>query len=158
MTRPLSSADRDPIRVILERTGVFTGEEVRVALSLIDESFAKPDDHDPYRFVVAEAGTERRVVGYVCFGTTPLTTGTYDLYWIAVDPTFQGGGVGTLLVDAVLDAMRAAGGRLLLIETSSRAEYARTRDFYDRAGMTLEARVRDFYAPGDDRLIYARRV
>ncbi len=131
---------------------------MRVALSLIDESFAKPDDPDPYRFVVAEAAAERRVVGYVCFGTTPLTTGTYDLYWIAVDPTFQGGGVGSLLVDAVLDAMRAAGGRLLLIETSSRAEYARTREFYDRAGMTLEARVRDFYSPGDDRLIYARRV
>lgn len=131
---------------------------MRVALSLIDERFAKPDDQDPYQFVVAESTTERRVVGYVCFGTTPLTTGTYDLYWIAVDPTFQGGGVGTLLVDAVLDAMRAAGGRLLLIETSSRPDYAKTRDFYDRAGMSLEARVRDFYSPGDDRLIYARRV
>jgi ribosomal protein S18 acetylase RimI-like enzyme len=170
VTRALSLADREPIRAILERTGVFTAEEVRVALSLIDETFAKPDGPDPYRFVVAESvaesaaesagesAAEKRVVGYVCFGTTPLTTGTYDLYWIAVDPTLHGAGIGTLLVDAVLAAMRTAGGRLLLIETSSREDYAKTRLFYERAGLTLEARVRDFYSAGDDRLIYAKRV
>lgn len=125
---------------------------------MVDESFARPDQPDPYHFVVAESTDDRRVLGYVCFGTTPLTTGTYDLYWIAVDPTLHGGGIGTLLVDAVLATMRADGGRLLLIETSSRADYANTRAFYERAGLTIEARVRDFYSPGDDRLIYAKRL
>ncbi len=108
--------------------------------------------------MVAETTDERRLVGYVCFGTTPLTTGTYDLYWIAVDPTLHGRGIGSALLGAVLAAMRAAGGRLLLIETSSRADYANTRTFYERAGLTLEARIRDFYSPGDDRLIYAKRL
>ena len=95
-------------------------------------------------------------MGYACWGPTPGTQGTYDLYWIVVDPTWQGKGVGTQLLDAVEQALLAAGGRLIVVETSSRADYAPTRAFYERRGYTPAARLRGYYAPADDLMIYLK--
>ena len=98
------------------------------------------------------------VAGYACFGATPLTQGTYDLYWIAVDPKLHGAGVGRALMRATEDAVRAEGGRLLLIETASKPSYDKTRAFYLAWGCSEVARVPDFYAIGDDKVIYARTL
>lgn len=98
------------------------------------------------------------MAGYVCFGHTPCTEGTYDLYWIATDPALQGRGVGRTLERAVEEEVRARRGRMVLIETASKDSYAATRAFYDRAGYCEVARVPDFYAPGDDRVIYAKKL
>ena len=96
------------------------------------------------------------VQGYACYGPHALTEGTYDLYWIAVDPAAQGQGVGHALMAQVEAGVRAQGGRLLLIETSSIASYDAARRLYASAGYGLEATVRDFYEPGDDLLIFAK--
>ena len=95
-------------------------------------------------------------MGYACWGPTPGTQGTYDLYWIVVDPTWQGKGVGTQLLDAVERALLAAGGRLIVVETSSRDDYAPTRTFYERRGYAQAARLRGYYAPADDLVIYLK--
>ncbi len=142
--------DRAPIEALLCATNAFTDAEVLVALELVDEPRASG-----YRFVVAEV--EGQVAGYACFGETPCTVGTYDLYWIAVDPARQNLGLGRALLDAVERAVRAENGRLLVIETASKPEYAATRAFYERCGLELAARIRDFYARGDDKLVYCRR-
>ena len=137
---------------------VFSPEEIDCALSLVDETFADPSPADPYRFLVAADGDEQwRVLGYACFGTTPLTRGTCDLYWIAVDPSLHGGGIGRRLLDEVERALRAEGQHQLVIETSSRCDYEPTRSFYLRVGYSEEARVRDFYARGDDKVFYVKR-
>lgn len=99
-----------------------------------------------------------KVAGYVCYGHTPCTDGTYDLYWIATDPTLHGKGAGQALTRAVEEAVKAAHGRMVLIETASKDSYVNTRNFYLRAGYTEVARVPDFYATGDDRVIYAKKV
>jgi ribosomal protein S18 acetylase RimI-like enzyme len=157
--RPLRLSDRGAIASILERTGVFSRDELDCALSLVDETFADPDQPDPYRFVIAaDAGDDTRVLGYACFGTTPLTKGTCDLYWIAVDPALHGGGVGRALLEEVERSLRADGQHQLVIETSSRADYEPTRAFYLRVGCVEEARVRDFYARGDDKVFYVKRL
>ena len=137
---------------------VFSPEEIDCALSLVDETFADPSPADPYRFLVAADGDEQwRVLGYACFGTTPLTRGTCDLYWIAVDPSLHGGGIGRRLLDEVERVLRAEGQHQLVIETSSRSDYEPTRSFYLRVGYSEEARVRDFYARGDDKVFYVKR-
>jgi len=82
--------------------------------------------------------------------------GSYDLYWIAVDPATQGRGLGRLLVDAAEQHVRGLGGRRMFIDTSSRPDYAATRSFYERCGYACEATLRDYYAPGDGKAIFAK--
>lgn len=144
--------DRAPLERLLRGSGFFTGDEVSVALELIDLGI---EGRDTYRFFVAEDGGE--AAGYCCYGPTPCTEGTFDLYWIAVRPDLRRGGVGRALMEAAEGAVRARGGRLLLVETASKPLYDPTRAFYERIGYRIEARVRDFYRPGDDKIIYAKR-
>ncbi len=148
--RDIEPRDRAAIARILAATEAFSPAELDVALELVDE----PREAG-YRFVVAELDGD--VAGYACFGATPCTVGTYDLYWIAVDPARHNKGLGRALLDAVELAVRDENGRLLIIETASKPEYAATRAFYERCGLELAARIRDFYACGDDKLVYCRR-
>jgi ribosomal protein S18 acetylase RimI-like enzyme len=146
---------------LLVETGAFRAEEVAVALALFDASQAAgsagaTDAPVDYEFV--GAFEEEHLVGYACFGATPATDGTYDLYWLAVDPAVQGRGIGRALVRDVEEKLIARGGRLLVVETSSRPDYASTRQFYTRSGYTEAARVRDFYAPADDRILLTTRL
>lgn len=147
--RPLRRADRAEIERIVRATRAFREDEVAVAMELVDA-----DESEGYRFVVAEV--EGKVAGYACFGATPLTIGTWDLYWIAVDPAMQGKKIGRSLFHAAVDAVRAERGRMLLIETGGKASYGATRNAYLAWGCREVARVPDFYEVGDDKVVYAR--
>lgn len=156
----LSPEDRGRVAEILQTAGNFRPEEIDVALELFDESFAGPD----YRFVGAYDRAEhpcdaRRstLAAFACFGPTPCTDRTFDLYWLAVDHAAQGTGCGTLLLSEVERRLEALHARLVVVETSSRSEYATARAFYRRRGYVEAARVREFYAPEDDRIILTKR-
>jgi GNAT superfamily N-acetyltransferase len=159
----LRSEDRARVAELLVATRAFSREEVSVALELFDtshpergEGAASPADPDyEFRGAYDEDGL---LLGYACFGATPETEGTYDLYWLAVHPDAQGRGVGRALVDRVEQELASRGARLLVVETSSRPDYAHTRTFYAREGYAEVARVRDFYAPADDRIILTTRL
>ena len=99
-----------------------------------------------------------RLIGYACFGATPATDRTYDLYWIAVRPEAQRTGAGAALMSAVESQLAARPARMLVVETSSRDDYAPTRRFYQKRGYEEAARLRDFYAPGDDRVVLSKRL
>jgi ribosomal protein S18 acetylase RimI-like enzyme len=146
---------------LLVDTGAFHADEVQVALSLFDLTLAadgaQPADA-PADYEFVGAFDEQRLVGYACFGATPATEGTFDLYWLAVDRAVQGRGIGRALVRAVEEKLIGRGGRLLVVETSSRPDYESTRRFYARSGYTEAARVRDFYAPADDRILLTTRL
>ncbi len=96
--------------------------------------------------------------GFACFGPRSLTQGTYDLYWIAVDPAAKRNGVGRNLMEQVEKDVAALGGRLLIVETSGLEKYAPTRAFYEGIGYSKEATIHDFYAPGDDLVVYTHKV
>jgi ribosomal protein S18 acetylase RimI-like enzyme len=112
-------------------------------------------DHPDYRILVAEK--DRRIVGYVCFGPTPMTEGTWDLYWIASGPEVRGKGVGSALVSAMEGELRRKNARLMRVETSASEAYGPTRGFYEAMKYREEARFRDFYKPGDDLIILSKR-
>jgi ribosomal protein S18 acetylase RimI-like enzyme len=99
-----------------------------------------------------------RVVGFACFGPHPLTEGTFDLYWIAVEPHARRQGVGRALLSQVETEVKARDGRLLLIETSGLSSYTPTRQFYESCDYRREATIRDFYAPGDDLIIFVKEL
>ena len=149
--RPVGRAQRARLERLTAATGVFRPEEVATAAELLDASLAGDDD---YRFLGAYDGEE--LAGYACWGPTPGTLGTADLYWIVVDPTRQHRGIGTQLLGAVESRLIAEGCRLIVIETSSRADYAATRAFYERRGYARVATIPGYYAPGDDLAIYLK--
>lgn len=140
---------------ILQNTPEFKPSEVVVAEEVIDSYL-----HDPhgsgYHIFVAE--DESAVVGYISYGPTPLTEGTWDIYWIAVSAEKQGRGIGGALMAHAEDKIRRAQGRLILIETSSKPEYENTRRFHLSHGYEVAGRIPDFYAPGDDKLILQKRL
>ncbi len=99
-----------------------------------------------------------RVAGYVCFGPTPMTEGTWDLYWIATHPSLRGHGVATALVEAMERQLREAGARLVRVETSHQDDYGAAHRFYVRHQYPEVARLVDFYKPGDDLVIMMKRL
>lgn len=152
--RKLRADDIPQIEEMLVATGAFTDAEVEVALELLEIVRIDLNQQDYEVAIDEHAG---RVAGYVLFGPVPLTEGTFDLYWIAVDPQTQGKGGGRRLVAHVEQSVKKRGGRLLCLETSSQGGYERTRKFYEKAGFVEESCLRDFYKPGDDRLTYVKR-
>jgi ribosomal protein S18 acetylase RimI-like enzyme len=98
------------------------------------------------------------MLGYICFGPTPMTQATWDLYWIAVASEAQGRGLGKRIYAAFAESIAARGGKQVRIETSSQESYAATGGFYERLGFSLDGKLRDFYADGDDLLIFYRKL
>lgn len=152
--RPLSAADRGPLATLLGRIETFSPQEVACALELIDLALT-PNNPD---YQVQVALKDDRVVGYVCYGPTPMTEGTFDLYWIASDPSVRGQGVGSSLVSGMEADLRRRGCRLIRVETSAMEAYGPTRGFYAAMHYHEEARIRDFYKVGEDLIILTKRT
>jgi GNAT superfamily N-acetyltransferase len=147
--------DRQTVRQLVESTGVFSPVEIDVAVELVDECLARGAESG-YYFIFAEE--DGRTVGYASYGPIALTAASFDLYWIAVDKSMHGRKIGRLLLDKTEELVREAGGKQIYIETSNRHQYVATRGFYLRCGYEQAALLEDFYAPGDDKVIYAKRV
>ncbi|MFA6723412.1 MAG: GNAT family N-acetyltransferase [Lentisphaeria bacterium] len=153
--RELRLEDRSQVLRILSLSGMFSQAEIEVADELLGIFLQKPEQKD---YCIHVASLDGELAGYVCFGPSPATAGSFDLYWIAVHPRLQSQGIGKKLLRFVEQECRSQGGRLLIIETSSRELYAPTQAFYARNGYRVEARIKDYYAKDDDRLIYTRKL
>lgn len=127
---------------------------MQCATELVDLALT-PNNPD-YTILVADR--DGQLVGYVCYGPTPMTEGTFDLYWIASDPAVRGQGVGASLIAGMEADMRRRGARAIRVETSATEAYGPTRGFYASMKYTEEARFRDFYKVGDDLIILAKRL
>jgi ribosomal protein S18 acetylase RimI-like enzyme len=148
-------SDLRSLRRLVTATGVFYAEERAIALELLRERLAR-GPKSGYEFIFAERRGE--LVGYCAWGAVPLTKGSYDLYWIAVAPEAQGLGIGRRLMELAERAVARRGGGRLYVETSSRAAYARTRRFYRAAGYQRAARLADFYAPADHKIVFCKTL
>jgi GNAT superfamily N-acetyltransferase len=149
------SKDKPALVKILHHTPEFKPAEVVVAEEVID-SFLDDPQESGYHVLIAES--DATVIGYICYGPTPLTEGTWDIYWMAVNPERQDKGIGAALLEAAEESIIEAGGRLAIIETSSIPSYEKTRRFHHHHGYELVARVPGFYAIGDDKLILRKRL
>jgi len=140
---------------ILKNTPEFQPFEIIVAIEVID-SCLDDGENSGYRILIAEDDTE--ITGYICYGPTPLTESTWDLYWEAVDREKRGQGIGRALMKAAEDDIMESKGRMALIETSSTPAYEKTRRFHLGNGYEIIARIPDFYAPGDDKIILRKNI
>jgi D-alanine-D-alanine ligase len=149
----LAPADRPAIAALVSATGFFNPEEVEVALELVDDRLAH-GRASHYRFLVGEV--EGEVAGYACWGPIAGTAAAADLYWIVVDPRFQGRRVGAALLAASEARMAAEGRTRIYVETSTRAQYEPSRAFYRAQGYHLAAELADFYGPGDGKAMFLK--
>jgi ribosomal protein S18 acetylase RimI-like enzyme len=152
--RPMTRKDKPAILRILKNTPEFTPAETVLADEVIEDYLFNPEESG-YFILVAES--ESGIAGYVCYGPTPITDGTWDMYWVAVDHNIQGQGIGRKLFETAENAIQKAGGRLIVLETSSKPGYERTNIFYLKLGYKEAARIKDFYMIGDDQVIYEKR-
>ncbi len=151
----LIDGDFEGIKEILESTGFFYDYEIEVALELASDNLAKGSKSE-YYFLLAEVGG--KPAGYCCYGPIACTEGSYDLYWIAVHKNFQGQGVGQELLKETEKKIAGIGGRGIYVETASRPQYTPTRAFYLKTGYIIEAVLKDFYSPGDDKVIFVKKA
>ena len=140
---------------IVASTGKFMPYEVSVAVELVEDAIAKGAKSD-YQFIFADG--PHGAVGYTCFGRIPCTLSSFDLYWIAVHHDCQGRGLGRDLLHRTEIAAAAQGATKLYVETSGRPDYEPTRRFYLGNGYAPEAVFKDFYAPGDDKVVYGKTL
>ena len=151
----ITLADWPTIRALVLKTGVFTEREVEVVRELMDDTVNRPAWGN-YRFWIAESGDT--IAGFTCVSPIHVTPDRYDMYWLAVDPDFHGLGCGSRLVDLAIASVRALGGKKMYVETSTRDAYEAARKFYLAAGFMLEGTLPDYYADGDGKAIFAKRL
>ena len=149
-------ADGTQVQEITAKAGVFNQEEVDCVREIWDDYVNLGAEECGYNFIVERNGDQ--VLGFACYGPRDLTEGVFDLYWIAVDPNVRQKGVGRKLLTASEDAVREAGGRIVVAETSGTPLYEPTRKFYLGMGYANEASIKDFYSDGDDLKIFTKRV
>ncbi len=153
--RPLFENDRARLLSMLIKARAFTSEEIDVAMELIDIVLKDPIQKEYQIYCMVD--DQDQAIGYICYGPTPMTQGTFDLYWIAVDPDFQEQGVGSNLLDFLGKVVKELKGRMILADTSSIPHYEKTQNFYLRNGFQEVARVPDYYYPGNDRVTFCKK-
>ncbi len=145
--------DTKNIRDLVDATGFFRPDEVEIAVELVEERLEKGDESG-YFFVIASK--DDKVIGYGCYGLIPCTLTSYDIYWIAVSPDYQGQGLGKFILSEMERHIIESKGKRAYVETSTQIRYSSTRVFYERCGYRCEVILEDFYEPGDGKAIYSK--
>lgn len=138
---------------MLAKTNSFRPNELQIAKEVFDDSIANGPKGHYQSFVAKERHT---TIGWLCFGPTPCTLGTFDIYWLVVDPQNQNCGVGSFLMRFAENLIKKRKGRMIVVDTSSNARYLWARHFYENIGYRKAARLKNFYAPGDDKITYVK--
>ncbi|MBI5327928.1 MAG: GNAT family N-acetyltransferase [Deltaproteobacteria bacterium] len=154
--REVVAQDKEAIQSIIQRNGNFTDEEKCCAVELLD-IYLKDVAKGEYLFICA-ADENEKPIGYICYGKTPFADGVYDIYWIVIDPPWQGKGVGTMLVKHLENILKREGARMVIAETSSQSKYDKTRSFYEKGGFNEASRIKNFYRVGDDKIVYIKTI
>jgi len=151
--RKATEDDRTGLLALVKAQDNFTVLEQEVAEEVIDDGLTGTDDYE----IVVAGESNGELVGFICFGPIPLTESSFDLYWIATLPSQGRHGIGGQLLTAM---EKELGPRkaVVYIDTSSTPEYHKARGFYEKHGYRIAARLKDFYHPGDDRVIYRKEL
>lgn len=150
MIRPATSDDTTALIALADSTGLFSPNELAEIGQMLADHLDGNSSSNHY-WVTDDEGGE--LVGIAYYAPERMTDGTWNLYLIAVRPDCQGQGRGTRLLCYVEQAT-ARGERLLLVETLP--SFERTRAFYRKCGYEEEARIRDFYGAGVDKIVYRK--
>ncbi len=152
--RAVQPPDRAELLEIAAATGLFRPGEILDISAKLDTFLSSESPSD--RWIIATDGDA--VVGLAYCAPERMTSGTWNLYLLAIHPDYQGRGYGTRLVRYVETNLQNGGARLLLIETSGVPAFAGQRRFYANLGYHQEATIRAFYDAGDDKVVYRKAL
>lgn len=155
MIRPALDSDRSEIVDVVVAAGMFPREEVGIVDDLLREHLTAPDGDD-HRCVVSDR--DGHLTGVAFAGSRAAADRLWDLTMLGVRPEAQGTGDGTALLAEIEQQLSAAGGRLLVVETSATPQFAGARAFYASRGYDEEARIRDYWTDGDDLVVFRKRL
>ena len=152
--RSMTAQDRPALLEMINNTPEFNAMDRAVAMEVIDDYLKDPRDSG-YNTLVAEIDSS--IGGYVCYGLNTMTQGTWDIYWLAVGPEFQNKGIGGKLMAVTEKNIQAAGGKLIILEVSSLPINDKTHRFHLSGSYKYIFTIKDFYGPGDDKVMYEKR-
>lgn len=156
MIRAAVPEDSEAIAELVVAAGMFSLEEVDVVRQMLRDYFDAGGEEG--HVCVVDDDADDGIVGVAYHQPKGIADRVWDLTMIAVRPGLQGAGRGAALMAHAEDDVRARGGRLLLVDTSGTAQYDRTRQFYCKLGYDEEARIRDFWEPGDDLVVFRKAL
>jgi ribosomal protein S18 acetylase RimI-like enzyme len=146
--RPTTSGDVENLQRVLDATALFPSE-------MLPDMLANASESDSIWLTCEQDG---RAVGF-CFAVAEtLAEGTWNMLAIAIQPEVQGQALGSALVAQLELRLKDRGQRILIADTSGTDAFARTRAFYRLNGYTEEARIRDFWADGDDKVTFRKSL
>jgi ribosomal protein S18 acetylase RimI-like enzyme len=149
--RPTRMEDIPALAGVVDETGLFPGEMLPDMVS----DFLSGQDIQDIWLTCEEGG---KPVGFCYAAPEKLTDGTWNMLAIAVHPSGQGRGHGSAIVQSLEAILHRHGHRVLIADTSGKDEFAQTRAFYRKNGYSEEARIRDFWAKGDDKVIFWKLI
>jgi len=154
VSKGILAEERNIIKDIFISTGFFYDFEIEIAMELVDNTIDSGDDDCGYYWM--KLYYDNHLVAIANYVKNSFSVHSWDLYWIAVHHNFRQKRLGSVLLKAVEDDIRNSGGKILWLDTSGRPLYTPTENFYKKNGYTLQASLKDFYAPGDPKQVYSK--
>lgn len=154
MIRPITPGDTSALIVLAQASRLFEPNQVDELSQMLTQHFDGNGNSRDFWIVDDDNG----LVGVAYVAPERMTEGTWNLYLIAVHPDRQRQGRGKTLLKHVEQMLATRGERILLVETSGTEDFEYVRTFYRKSGYTEEARVRDFYTAGVDKIIYLKSL
>jgi len=155
MIRRLEQRDRSDLIEVINGIDIFKPDEKVTAIELIDETLENKEK-DEYSYSIFIYEFDNKAIGYHCVGKRYMTEGTFDLYWIVTDASFQGKGIGKELLKHAEEFIKEKNGYLVLAETSSQPSYEATRKFYLNNDYEVLAEIKNFYKVNDNLIIFGK--
>lgn len=151
--RAVAPDDVVALKAVIDATGLFPSDLLNGMLA----SFLDGTDQEAIWLTAAQVDKDQPFAVAYC-APERMTSGTWNLYLIAIHPDHQGHGHGRALLAHVEIMLARRGERVLLVETSGLPAFARTRAFYARCGYDEEARIREFYQAGEDKIVFRKAL
>jgi ribosomal protein S18 acetylase RimI-like enzyme len=155
MIRPITSDDTSALVELICSSGLFRKEDAYSIQAMLDEYHSRADEGGRQIIALAENGS---LAAVAYFTPKEFTDRVWELLMIAVSGSRQRQGLGSRLLLNVEESIRALNGRLLLIETSDRSSFERTRSFYQKHGYAEVARIPDYFTDGDGKVSFIKRL
>lgn len=152
MIRPITADDTVPLIALADATGLFSPEQLDDLRPMVSASLNTPSATRPFWITDDDCG----LVSLAYCEPERMTDGTWNLQLIAVHPTFQRQGRGVQLLRYLQQTLASRGARILLVDTLGTPDFDHVRAFYRKNGFEEEARIREFYAAGADKVVFRR--